>query len=76
VFVAGEAETDEPLSVKQTRRLLQQGNPTAVVLNQVVVGGEDGSDFVLDWARWDWHFNQCEFFTRKVLDRRASEKWR
>ena len=41
LFVAGEAEVDEPLAVEQPSRFLQQRNPPPVVLDQVVVGGED-----------------------------------
>ena len=44
VFVAGEAEANEPLLVELPRRLLQQPHPPPVVLDQVVVGGEDVSD--------------------------------
>jgi hypothetical protein len=47
VLMAGEAEVDEPLAVEQPRRLLQQRNPPSVVLDQVVVGGEDGDDYSL-----------------------------
>ncbi|KAF5425531.1 MAG: hypothetical protein C5S41_03810, partial [Candidatus Methanomarinus sp.] len=42
--MAGEAEVNEPLPIEQPRRLLQQLNPPLVVLDQVVVGGEDGDD--------------------------------
>ena len=41
VFVAREAEVDEPLAVEHPRRFLQQRNPAPVVLDQVVVGGEN-----------------------------------
>ena len=44
VLVAGEAEADEPLAVELPRRLLQQRHPPPVVLDQVVVGGEDVGD--------------------------------
>jgi hypothetical protein len=44
VFVAGEAEADEPFSVKLSRCILQQRHPPPIVLDQVVVGGEDFSD--------------------------------
>ena len=40
VFVAGEAEVNEPPSVKKPRRLFQQRNPLAVFLDQIVVGGQ------------------------------------
>ena len=42
LFVAGEAEVDEPLAVEQPSSLLQQHNTPSVVLDQFVVGGEDG----------------------------------
>src|SRR5579871_846829 len=44
VFVAREAEADEPLFVKQPRRLLQQRHPPAVVFDQVVVGRKCRND--------------------------------
>lgn len=44
VFVAGEAEVDEPFLVEQPRRLLQQLYAPPVVLDQVVIGGKDGGD--------------------------------
>src|ERR1035441_9497416 len=47
-LVAGESEADEPLFVKQSRRLLQQRHPPAVVFNQVVVGCESISNSVLN----------------------------
>ena len=47
VFVAGEAEVDEPLAVEQPRRLLQQDNPPPVGLDQIVIGGEDVGDLLL-----------------------------
>ena len=48
-FVAGKPEVNEPLAVEQTRRLLQQCNPPSVVLDQVVIGGEDFSNLVLSF---------------------------
>ena len=47
VFVAGEPEVNEPLAVEKTRRLLQQCNSPPVIVDQVVVGGEEGDDIVL-----------------------------
>jgi hypothetical protein len=41
VFMAGEAEVDEPLAVEHPRRLLQQHDPLPVILDEVVIGGED-----------------------------------
>ena len=41
VLMAGEAEAYEPLAVKLPRCLFQECHPPPVVLNQVVVGGED-----------------------------------
>ena len=49
LLVAGEAEVDEPLPVKRLRHLLQNLDAPRVVLNQVVVGGEDGGDLALRW---------------------------
>ena len=39
--MAREAEVDEPFLVEQPRGLLQQLDPAPVVLDEVVVGGED-----------------------------------
>ena len=47
VLVAGEAEADEPLAIELPRRLLQQRHPPPVVLDQVVVGGEDVGNALL-----------------------------
>ena len=44
VFVAGEAEVDEPFFVEQSCGLFHQLYPPPVVCDQVVVGGEDGGD--------------------------------
>src|SRR5204863_9888082 len=41
VLVAREAEADEPLAVELPPCLLQQRHPPPVVLDQVVVGGEN-----------------------------------
>ena len=49
VFVAGEAEVNEPLSVKKPRRLFQQRNPLRIVVNQVVVCCYDLSAPLLLW---------------------------
>ena len=56
MFMAGEAEADEPLLVEQSSRLLQQGHPPPVVLYQVIVRGEHIGDFLLDRSRRnsDW----------------------
>ena len=48
LLVAGEAELDEPFPVEGLGHLLQYLDAPQIVLNQVVVGGEDGGDFVLD----------------------------
>ena len=41
MFVAGKVEADEPLTVEQPRRRLQQRNPTSIVFDQVVVGRDN-----------------------------------
>src|SRR5258708_7379729 len=53
MFVAGEAEADEPLAVKQARRLLQQRHPPSVVRDQVIVGRKDTDDHLLHATRWN-----------------------
>ena len=47
--MAGEAEFDEPLPVEGLSHLLQYLDASEVILNQVVVGRENGGDFDLDW---------------------------
>jgi hypothetical protein len=47
VFVAGEAEVDEPFLVEQPGCLLQQLNPPSVVFDQVVVSEEDYTNFLV-----------------------------
>ena len=47
LLVAGEAELDEPLPVEGLGHLLQYLDAPEIVLDQVVVGGEDGGDFLL-----------------------------
>src|SRR5262245_11304214 len=48
VFVAREAEADEPFPVKLPCCLLQQGHPPTIVLDQVVVSREDVCDATLN----------------------------
>src|SRR5207302_2027706 len=67
VLVAGEAEADEPLAVELPRRLLQDGHPPPVVLDQVVVGGEDIGDALLLMQRGDGHFDLLQVDRPKVL---------
>ena len=47
-FVARKAEADEPLLVEHPGRLFQQPNPSAVVLDQVVVCAEYGNYGILN----------------------------
>ena len=42
--MTGKAESDEPFPVELPRCLFQQCNPLPVVLDQIVVGGEDVGD--------------------------------
>lgn len=53
MFVAREAESDEPFLVEFPRRLLQQRHPPPVVLNQVVVGGKRFDDSFLNRTVWN-----------------------
>jgi hypothetical protein len=46
--MAGEAELDEPFVVEQARAFFEVGDAARVVLDQVVVGGEDAGDGALD----------------------------
>ena len=45
--LVGEAEVDEPLAIEGAGHGLEDFNPTLVVLDQVVVGGEDRGDLAL-----------------------------
>lgn len=76
VLVTGKAEADEPLLVQQARRLLQQLNPPSVVLDHVVVGGEDGNNAVLRGVRRYRNFNESELLTRKMFYCRTSKERR
>ena len=60
MFVAGEAEVDEPLAVKHPRRLLQQRNPPPVVLDQVVVGERIDDDLLLIACRETTNLEQVQ----------------
>ena len=53
VFVAGEAELDEPLAVKSAGHSFQDLDAPLAVLDQVVVGGQDAGDAALDGERGD-----------------------
>jgi len=46
--MAGEAQADEPLAVEFLGHLFQNGNTAVVVFNEVVVGGKDRCDLVLN----------------------------
>jgi hypothetical protein len=46
--MAGEAEVDEPLAVEPAGHLFQDLDAPLAILDQVVVGGEDGGDAALD----------------------------
>jgi hypothetical protein len=48
VFMPKEAELHEPLAVEIARHLLQNGDAAGVVLDEVVVGAEDGSNAALN----------------------------
>jgi len=58
--VAGEAKLDEPLAVEVLRHLFQNLDPPQVVLDQVVVGREDGGDFALRGEGGDVNLNILE----------------
>ena len=62
MFVSGEAETDEPLLVKQSRRLLQQPHPPPVVLHQIVVGSQCRRDGALSFDGRKFHFDAPDAF--------------
>ena len=68
VLVAGEAEADQPLAVQLQRRFLQQRHPPAVVLDQVVVGGENIGDALLDGQSWQGRWKGREPLQRDSID--------
>ena len=49
--MAGESEMNEPLRVNPLGHLLEDLDAPGVVFDEVVVGGEDGGDAVLDLKR-------------------------
>src|SRR3972149_6413858 len=54
------AEVDEPLAVDRLGHFFQNFDAASVVLDQVVVGGEDGSDFALGGKGWKRNRNKVE----------------
>src|SRR5205823_5357597 len=48
VLVAREPVVDKPLAVEQPRRIFEKRHPPPVVLDEVVVGGEDVGDAPLN----------------------------
>ena len=55
VFVAGEAEVDEPLAVEGAGHRLQNPDAPLAVLDQLVVGRQDAGDAALHGQRGDFH---------------------
>jgi hypothetical protein len=51
VFVAGEAEVDEPLAVEGAGHRLQNRDAPLVVLDEFVVGRQDARDALLNGER-------------------------
>ena len=49
VLIAGKAQVHEPLFIQPLGRLLQQFDLLSVILNQVVVGGENVGDAALNF---------------------------
>ena len=47
----------EPLAVERLSHLLQNLDAPGVVLDQVIVGGEDGGNLALDGEGWQIEFN-------------------
>ena len=62
VLVAGEAELDEPFAVEVLGHLFQYLDPPQVVLDQVVVGREDGGDFALSVNRRERNLQRLKDF--------------
>ena len=60
VFVAGEAEVDEPLAVEGAGHRLQNLDAPLAVLDQLVVGRQDARDAPLDGERGNVDFEVCE----------------
>jgi hypothetical protein len=59
VFVAGEAEVDEPLAVEGAGDSLQNFDAPLAVLDQFVVGRQDARDVLLDRK---WRNREPKFF--------------
>src|SRR5258708_7119220 len=60
LFMPRKTEMHEPLAVKRLRHLLQNGDAARVVLDQIIVGREDGGDFTLDGKRRNRYLNVLE----------------
>src|SRR3569832_71288 len=74
MFMAGEAEEDEPLAVELPRRVFQQRHPPPVVFDQIVVGGKNVGDALLFGEGRIRNFYLGELFLWKMFDRRPSKK--
>ena len=59
------AELDKPFSVDCARYLFKDFDAAGVVLDQVVVGTEEGGDFVSGLRIWNW----------KIPDRVLGKIW-
>lgn len=53
-----ELEFNKPLSIDYLRHFLKDLDAAGVVYDEVVVGTEDGGDFLLGVERGLWHFKQ------------------
>src|SRR5690349_769398 len=73
VFVAGETEADEPLTVEYPRCFLQQRNSPPIVLYQVVVGREDICDSSLLIQAGERHKSVWKVGKRDSVDRGTSD---
>ena len=51
--MSGESEVDEPFSIEGLCHVLKDFDTAGVVFDEIVVGREDGGDFVLGWERRD-----------------------
>ncbi len=58
LFVAGEAEVDEPLAVEGAGRRFQETDTTLTVLYQLVVGRQDVRYPPLHRQRWEAGFQK------------------
>ena len=64
--MSGETKLDEPFAVEILRHFLENFDAPEIILDQIVVGREDGGDFALFGERGEVDFLTKSYFTIKT----------